>query len=258
MSNNKISIITVVYNGENGIERTIKSVINQTYLDKEYIIIDGESQDKTIQICNQYKTNISRIISEPDEGIYNAMNKGIQLASGAFIIFMNCGDYFAANDVLEKVTNAVKKLKYKSMFVYGDSFEKNDDGKLFLKSARNIKYRITGMFAHHQAIFYNLKIIKKNKLKYDTKYKIAADYDFTLKYLEYITYQNTEKLGFPICIFSLGGESSQKAYLGFKEQFLIKIKYFNIFVVLIASLFQYFLILVRKYFPSIYKLYRYE
>ena len=99
----KITIITICYNAEACIERTILSVINQTYPNIEYIIIDGNSTDNTLQIVEKYKDKITKIISEPDKGIYDAMNKGLRITTGDWVNFMNAGDSFYSNDVLGKV-----------------------------------------------------------------------------------------------------------------------------------------------------------
>ena len=99
----KVTVITVCYNAETGIEKTIQSVIGQTYQNIEYIIIDGGSKDHTLNIVNKYKDRISKVISEPDKGIYDAMNKGILAATGDWINFMNVGDSFFSPDTLSKV-----------------------------------------------------------------------------------------------------------------------------------------------------------
>ena len=103
MDNPKISVVTVVYNSEALIENTVKSIINQSYSHIEYIVVDGGSTDGTIDILNRYKKNISTLISEPDHGIYDAMNKGIRLATGDFLVFINSGDKFSSHDILEKI-----------------------------------------------------------------------------------------------------------------------------------------------------------
>jgi glycosyltransferase involved in cell wall biosynthesis len=100
-----VSVITVVFNGVGMIEGTLKSVLGQNYPNIEYIVIDGASSDGTTQIIGQYANRLARFISEPDDGVYDAMNKGISAATGEFILFMNCGDVFASEDA---VTSAMQ------------------------------------------------------------------------------------------------------------------------------------------------------
>ena len=106
----KISIITINYNDAKGLYKTIQSVINQSFDNYEFIIIDGGSTDDSLTIIDQYKTKIDYFISEPDTGVYNAMNKGIKIAKGEYLIFMNSGDGFYDENVLSKVT-AFKETK---------------------------------------------------------------------------------------------------------------------------------------------------
>ena len=103
MSNVKISIVTVCYNAVAVIEKTIQSVLSQTYRNIEYIVIDGASTDGTIDVLKKYQTKISCFISEPDEGIYDAMNKGLKIATGEWICFMNAGDFFYDTEVLNSM-----------------------------------------------------------------------------------------------------------------------------------------------------------
>ena len=98
---NKISVITVCWNCVGEIEKTLTSVVAQTYSNMEYIVVDGASKDGTLEIINKYKNHISVLISEPDSGLYNAMNKGVKAATGQWCIFMNAGDMFASNNVLK-------------------------------------------------------------------------------------------------------------------------------------------------------------
>ena len=113
----KISVVTVCYNSVNTIEETMLSVLNQTYPDIEYIIIDGGSTDGTVDIIRKYAARLGYWISEPDKGIYDAMNKGIAAATGDYINFMNSGDMFASNDVLSSFKNFVSD---DPEIVYGD------------------------------------------------------------------------------------------------------------------------------------------
>ena len=103
----KITIITVCYNADKVIEKTIQSVQKQTYSNIEYIVIDGGSSDRTLDIIMKYEKCISNWISEPDKGVFDAMNKGLDRANGDYVIFMNAGDYFADADVIEKVCNYI-------------------------------------------------------------------------------------------------------------------------------------------------------
>jgi glycosyltransferase involved in cell wall biosynthesis len=103
-SNNTISVITVVYNGQDYLEETIQTVLKQTYQNKEYIIIDGGSLDDTVEIIKKYEDSIDYWISEPDNGIADAMNKGLKVAQGDYILFLHSDDYFLENNTLEKAS----------------------------------------------------------------------------------------------------------------------------------------------------------
>ena len=114
---NKISIITTVYNGEKTIEKTIKSIIEQSYKNFEYIIVDANSKDKTLEIINRYKNSVTKIISEPDKSIYEGMNKGINVATGSIIGILNSGDTFF-KDSLKIINNYFENNKDLD-FVFG-------------------------------------------------------------------------------------------------------------------------------------------
>lgn len=126
MNNPKISVVTVCYNAEDIIEQTILSVINQTYNNIEYIIVDGSSKDGTMSIVNKYKDKIAIVLSEPDKGVYDAMNKAIRLSTGEWLNFMNAGDTFADNNVIEKVFKS--DIPEKAEFIYSDYYVKNKNG----------------------------------------------------------------------------------------------------------------------------------
>ena len=108
----KITIATVVLNARNNISETIQSVLGQTYKDIEYIIIDGESSDGTIDILKQYEPKITRLLIEKDTGLYDAMNKALELSTGDYLIFMNSGDTFVTPYVIEGVVNSIKHNIY--------------------------------------------------------------------------------------------------------------------------------------------------
>lgn len=108
----RLSVVTIVYNNVRDIERTIQSVINQTYSNIEYVIVDGLSNDGTLQVIDQYKSQITKFISEKDEGIYDAMNKGLALATGDYVIFMNSGDEFYDNETVAAVFAAARGCRH--------------------------------------------------------------------------------------------------------------------------------------------------
>lgn len=165
--NKKISVITVVFNGEKEIEKTILSVINQTYRNFEYIIIDGNSSDRTVEIIKKYQDKITFWTSEPDKGIYDAMNKGIDHASGDFINFMNAGDFFYNNFVLEKIS---KFLIDKNTSYFGDYFDRQKSTIIKQNQRKDVMlYNI-----NHQSIFYSASELKKQK--FNLNYKILADW----------------------------------------------------------------------------------
>jgi glycosyltransferase involved in cell wall biosynthesis len=171
-----ISIVTVVYNGSKDIEETILSVINQDYKNIQYIIIDGGSTDTTINIINRYIDNIDVLITEPDLGIYDAMNKSISYCKGEWLNFMNVGDIFYSNtiisDIFTKSNNLKKDIIYGNHQVYYPN-------SIVTKYPSKLKYLWKGMTIQHQSIFINQLIYKNNT--FNTYYKFAADFDLFLK-----------------------------------------------------------------------------
>ena len=172
MNNNqsKVSVITVVYNDVSNIEETILSVINQDYPNIEYVVIDGGSSDGTIELIKRYEYKLAYYLSEPDNGIYDAMNKGIVKVKGQLVNFMNSGDTFYENDTVSKV---MKMYDQKSDVIYGDSrrFFRHE---VIIDRARlsTLNY----MPNCHQAFFVKSKLLKENL--FETSYKICADAKF--------------------------------------------------------------------------------
>lgn len=171
----KISVVTVCFNAADLIEQTIKSVTGQTYPDMEYIVIDGASTDGTTDIIRRHADRISYWISEPDKGIYDAMNKGIDAASGDYVIFMNAGDCFASPEVLE---SAVSHLGDHTV-VSGRWNRCYSNGKVKKGVPKKISAFKTEMPICHQATFISLKYHKENP--FDTTFRLSADYDFFYK-----------------------------------------------------------------------------
>ena len=182
----KISIITVCYNRKSTIEKAIKSVLEQNYSDIEYIIIDGNSIDGTKEIIETYRDKISQFISEPDKGMYDAINKGLQLATGDVIGLMHSDDEFYDKNVLDII---VSRFNSDSTIegVYGDGVYVSND-----QEERLIRDRVGGIFSIkkikkgwlplHPTVYLKKSIIDKNGL-YNLDFKIASDTEFLLRYL---------------------------------------------------------------------------
>lgn len=168
-----LSIITVVRNDEKNIEKTIKSILNQSYKNFEFIVIDGDSTDNTLEIIRSYSKYIDIIISEPDEGIYDAMNKGIKNARGEWIVFMNSGDEFNNSFTLNNIINYLKEDF--SDIIYGDFIALNSvtNEELFVKS-RSLSEIWKGMVFSHQSCFIRTSVL--NKFHFNKNFKIVADY----------------------------------------------------------------------------------
>lgn len=178
-NNPLISIITVVYNGEKYLEQTINSVINQTYKNIEYLIIDGGSTDGTIDIIKKYENHISYWISEPDKGLYDAMNKGILKAKGELIGMINSDDWYEHKTV-ELMANAYMKNPSKSIF-HADRYDIDENGNKKIKrfNPSVFKFKYYGMTYNHPSMF-----ITKNEYNihlYDTKLRSLSDNQFVLE-----------------------------------------------------------------------------
>ena len=172
----KITVGTVCYNALNCIENLIMSVKAQTYSNIEFVIVDGASQDGTLDILNRYEHDIDILISEPDKGIYDAMNKLLRNATGDFLIFMGADDVFYDNDVIAKVVSQMKDFNS----VYYGSVLFNGVGTKHWGKFNKIKWATTNVC--HQAIFYPRCIY--TKYFYNIKYKLFADYAYNLMLLK--------------------------------------------------------------------------
>jgi len=196
------TIVTVVRNCEDTLERTILSIINQNYSNIEYIIIDGDSADNTLNIIKEYEKNIDYWVSEPDNGIYDAMNKGLSLASGDWINFMNSGDEFYDEKVCKVIS---KELLYHNYdVIYGDFQAKNNDScTSIIVKAKPLESIWKGMIFSHQSCFCKIDMLKLNP--FSAKYKIAADYNQILSL--FLLKKSFYYLSIPFSKVSIGGLS---------------------------------------------------
>lgn len=174
-----LSVITIVYNNARDIERTLVSVLNQTYPNIEYIVVDGASTDGTLEIIKRYGSRISKLISEKDKGIYDAMNKGLAAATGDYVIFMNSGDEFYDAHTAEKVFATAEGAD----IYYGETEMVNDErqslGRRRHKAPEKFTWRSFkyGMSVSHQAIYIRRSLVEP----YDPKYHLSADIDWIIR-----------------------------------------------------------------------------
>ncbi len=181
----KFSIITVTYNAAAVLEDTIQSVITQTYKNVEYIIIDGDSSDRTLEIANRYKEHIHCIVSEPDKGLYDAMNKGIQLATGDYLCFLNAGDELHEDDTLQMIVHSLTDHKLPDV-IYGETAIVDEEGHFIRMRRLSAPEQLTwksfkkGMLVCHQAFF-----ARRDKVEpYDLHYRFSSDFDWCIKIMK--------------------------------------------------------------------------
>jgi glycosyltransferase involved in cell wall biosynthesis len=217
-----ITIITVVYNGEKYLEETIQSVINQTYDNVEYIIIDGGSTDGTVDIIKKYEDKIDYWMSEKDNGISDAFNKGITASTGIRLLFLNAGDHFYTNEILADlqpvfIEYSDTELIYgKIMLVDNERNEIKAYGK-----PQNFNVLRRHMTLPHQAMFHHNSFFKKNGL-YDTNIKTSMDYDLIMKNFKHIKFHFIDKI---ISNMLSDGVSQTHIVKLYKEHLAIQLRY---------------------------------
>ncbi len=228
----KVSIITITYNAGPYLERTIKSVLEQTYPNIEYLIIDGKSKDETMAIAERYRSDIDVLVSEPDGGLYDAMNKAIDLATGDYIVYLNAGDVMKDALTLEMTM----KESNNADIVYGLAVKIDEEGNEFPWHKRtptadrlSAKSFINGMVICHQCM-----IVKKScAVKYDLSVAVAADIDWSIRTMKNVKTKHFYNDVF--CLFLKGGVSDEKRWKAIKERFRISVKHFGWITTLIQQ-----------------------
>lgn len=183
--NPKVSIITVCYNSERTIEDTLQSVINQSYPNIEYIVIDGISTDGTLSIINKYKDKITTIVSEKDNGIYDAINKGIKLATGEIIANLNSDDFYIDNNVIADVVTSFEKDKTDTLYAdlyYVDAIDTNKIVRYWKSKQYKDGLFLKGWMPPHPTFFVKKEVYEKHGL-FDLQFKSAADYEIMLRFI---------------------------------------------------------------------------
>ena len=229
----KISIITVTFNCENTISKTIESVIGQTYKNFEYIVIDGNSNDNTNNIINNYKKRISYTISENDLGIYDAINKGIKIAKGEFIVILHSGDIFYNNSTIEQAVNEIKKNINNDIFYSNIFFVENLENKKIIRKYSS-EYFKPFMFRYGFMPAHTSTIIRKRCFEnigfYNLNYKIASDFDLLFNFI-YVNSLKSKFIDMNFTYMSIGGISTSgfKSMIRINNEILQSLKSHNVY-----------------------------
>jgi glycosyltransferase involved in cell wall biosynthesis len=220
-----VSIITVCLNNKAGLEKTIQSVVEQTFRNYEFIVIDGGSTDGSLEVLKKYSSEIAYRISENDTGIYNAMNKGIVKAQGEYCLFLNSGDYLVDSNVLSNVF--IKELD--EDIIYGDMIIDDGNGKMEY-GEQPLKLTLEFLIAH--TLWHPVSFIKRSLFQefglYNESNKIVSDYEFFLRAI-IIGQASTRHLAIPVAVFNTNGIGSSKGYddLHKKEKRAVQEKLFS-------------------------------
>lgn len=222
----KFSIITVTYNAEAVLEDTIQSVIAQTYRHVEYIIIDGASKDGTLGLIEKYRNRIHHLVSEPDRGLYDAMNKGLALATGDYLCFLNAGDSFHEDDTLQQMVHTLTGTELPDV-LYGET-ALVDKERHFLRMRRLSAPEVLtwksfrqGMLVCHQAFFAKRSLV----VLYDLNYRFSADFDWCIRIMKQArTLHNTH---LTIIDYLEEGMTTQNQKASLRERFHIMVRHYG-------------------------------
>ena len=229
----KISIITVTFNCQNTISKTIDSVIGQSYNNLEYIIIDGNSNDNTTNIINNYKERITYYISENDHGIYDAINKGIKIAKGEFIVILHSGDIFFNNSTIEQAVKEIKKSLNTDIFYSNITFIENLEN-MKIKRKYSSEYFKPFMFRFGFMPAHTSTIIRKRCFEtiglYNLHYKIASDFDLLFNFI-YVNKVKSKFMDMNFTYMTIGGISTSgfNSMIRINNEILHSLKSHNVY-----------------------------
>ena len=227
----RFSIVTVTYNAENVLNDTIQSIVTQTYRNVEYIIVDGGSTDGTMHIVDRYRPMISIVVSEPDNGLYDAMNKGIALATGDYICFLNADDAFHEDDTLQRMVHSLRGGMELPDVIYGDTDIVDAEGHFLHKRRLSPPKKLTwksfenGMLVCHQAFFARTKLAKATP--YDLTYRFSADFDWCVRILKQAAVTHHTHL--TLIDYLNEGMTTENHQASLRERFRIMSKHYGFF-----------------------------
>ena len=221
------SIITVTYYAESVLEETILSVVSQTYHNIEYIIVDGASKDRTLSIVNKYRDKIQAVVSEPDKGLYDAMNKGLKMAKGEYVCFLNAGDTFHEDDTLQLIVHQLNKSNVLPDVIYGET-ALVDAQRHFVRMRRlqtpdtlNWKSFRQGMLVCHQAFIAKRALTET----YDLNYRFSADFDWCIRVMKKASLLHNTRL--TLIDYLDEGMTTKNRKASLKERFRIMAKHYG-------------------------------
>ena len=221
------SIITVTYHAESVLEETILSVVSQTYHNIEYIIVDGASKDRTLSIVNKYRDKIQAVVSEPDKGLYDAMNKGLKMAKGEYVCFLNAGDTFHEDDTLQLIVHQLNKCNVLPDVLYGET-ALVDAQRHFVRMRRlqtpdtlNWKSFRQGMLVCHQAFIAKRALAET----YDLNYRFSADFDWCIRVMKKASLLHNTRL--TLIDYLDEGMTTKNRKASLKERFRIMAKHYG-------------------------------
>lgn len=246
-----LTVVTITLNDKDGLRRTIESLHAQENAPShEQIVVDGVSDYDVPELLTQLGSK-AVLHQGKDKGLYDAMNIGLGKAKGHYVLFLNSGDVLADPGVLAAI--AAKAQQGAIDFIYGDSHERQVDGTTIVyKTAQPLKRIAYGMITHHQSMFFRRALLSEAGIDYDLTYKIAADYDFALRFV--LASSSQSYLPQPICVFEAGGASFVRSDLGRSEQFQIRRDAYGswIFAAFVYSA-QLVLWQIRSWLPGVYR-----
>ena len=226
--NPTFSIITVTYNAGKVLEDTIQSVISQTYRNVEYIIVDGDSKDNTLEIIDKYSEHVSKMVSEPDKGLYDAMNKSIQMATGDYLCFLNAGDKFHKKETLQRIADTLKNKELPDV-IYGETAIVDESGNFLHMRRLSTPERLTwksfkqGMLVCHQAFLAKRELALKHS--YDMQYRFSADFDWCIRIMKEAKCLHNTRL--TLIDYLNEGMTTRNHKASLKERFRIMAKHYG-------------------------------
>jgi putative colanic acid biosynthesis glycosyltransferase len=213
------SIITICRNNLDELKATFESVHSQSLHEYEWIVVDGDSKDGTKEWLKTIPFDFSWI-SEKDSGIFDAMNKGITLSKGKFLIFMNSGDIFADKQVLCQIQEVLTNKENEPILMYGDSIDIDETGKSYYRKAKNYDSIQLGMITQHQAMLFNRLKIKN--INFLIQFNLTADYALVCDIIKKCNPEDIAKFDFAVCKFSMGGTNESFRFRALKQDFKIR------------------------------------